>query len=65
MLFGSLFVADMAPAIERFVAIVTLNVRSEPFADSEVIYHLPKNDRIEVPGELNGWDAVEDPFRLG
>jgi len=65
LLFGSLFVAGMAPAMERFVAIETLNVRSEPFADSEVIYQLQKNDRIEVLGELNGWGAIEDPDRPG
>ena len=65
LLFGSLLVAGMAPAMERFVAIETLNVRSEPFADSEVIYQLQKNDRIEVLGELNGWGAIEDPDRPG
>ena len=65
LLFGSLLIAGMAPAMERFVAIETLNVRSEPFADSEVIYQLQKNDRIEVLGELNGWGAIEDPYRPG
>lgn len=54
-----------ADVSDLYVTAEVLNVRDEPFPDSEVVYQLRLNERIQIIDELNGWGAIQNADRPG